>query len=145
MATRIVKYQDSFRPDMIDLWERSVRATHHFLSPSDIDFFKSLVEGIDFNTFDVYVAFDDNNNMLGIMGVADRKLEMLFLAPEYFGKGIGKVMMNFALNELNVNQVDVNEGNVNATRFYEKFGFKVYDRTELDDHGKPYPILKMKL
>ena len=145
MSIHIFKFQDSYRNELIDLWERSVRATHHFLIPEDIDFFKSLVSTIDFNSFDVYCAFDDHNNMAGILGVAEGKLEMLFLSPDQIGKGVGKQMMTFALNELDVNQVDVNEQNSNAVEFYARCGFKVYGRTEFDDHGKPYPILKMRL
>lgn len=141
----ILRYKDAWRNDVIDVWERSVRATHDFLQPGDIDFFKTLVEGIEFNAFQVYCAIDANNKIIGIVGVADRKLEMLFILPEYIGKGLGKHLMNFVLTELNVNSVDVNEENANATEFYKRFGFKVYDRTPLDDHGKPYPILKMRL
>lgn len=141
----IKRYKDEFRSELIDLWEASVRATHDFLDPDDIDFFKTLVQGIDFHAFEVYCAFDDNNRMVGILGVADKKLEMLFLAPDQIGKGVGKQLMDFVLNTLYVDKVDVNEGNVKATEFYKKFGFKVYDRTPLDDHGKPYPILKMGL
>lgn len=144
-AMRIVKYSDEFRSELIDLWEASVRATHDFLEPADIDFFKTLVQGIDFNSFDVYCAFDDSNRMVGILGVADGKLEMLFLLPDQIGKGVGKLLMQFVLNTLGVTKVDVNEGNTNAIGFYKRFGFQVYDRTPLDDHGKPYPILKMRL
>lgn len=144
MSVQVLKYRDSYRKDLIDVWEQSVRATHDFLDPGDIDFFKSLVEKIDFNAFDVYCAFD-NEKMIGILGVADRKLEMLFISPDQIGKGIGRQLMHFVLNTLHVNQVDVNEGNHSATEFYKRFGFEVYDRTPVDDHGKPYPILKMKL
>lgn len=130
---------------MISLWERSVRATHDFLTSSDIDGLVPLVQGIDFNAFGVYCAFDENHNMVGILGVADHKLEMLFLEPKEIGKGIGRRLMDFALKDLAVDKVDVNEGNTKAVAFYRKFGFEVYDRTPLDDHGKPYPILKMRL
>jgi putative acetyltransferase len=145
MTIHIKKYDDAYREAMISLWERSVRATHDFLLKDDIDYFKTLVQGIDFKTFDVYCAFDEKDTLLAILGVAERKLEMLFLDPKFIGKGVGKHMMLFALKELEVDQVDVNEGNLKATRFYESFGFRVYDRTPLDDHGKPYPILKMRL
>jgi putative acetyltransferase len=82
--------------------------------------------------------------MIGIFGTADRKLEMLFLVPESIGLGVGKFLLEFVLYELNVDSVDVNEGNLNAVNFYKHFGFKVYDRKPIDDSGKPYPILKMK-
>jgi len=130
---------------MIVLWERSVRATHDFLTSGDIDGLVPLVQGIDFNTFEVYCAFDEMDEMVGILGVADHKLEMLFLEPKQIGKGIGKQLMQFAMKDLAVDKVDVNEGNPKATEFYKRFGFKVYDRTPLDDYGNPYPILKMRL
>jgi putative acetyltransferase len=30
-------------PHVVDVWEASVRATHHFLTEADIQFFKPLV------------------------------------------------------------------------------------------------------
>lgn len=145
MPLQIEKYNDDFRNQIIEIWEASVRTTHHFLQSEDIDFYKSIVQTIDFNTFDVFCGFSEKNELVGFLGIAENKLEMLFLKPEYIGKGIGKTMMNFALNELKIAEVDVNEENTNALDFYKKFGFKVYDRTPLDGTEKPYPILKMRL
>jgi putative acetyltransferase len=144
MTPRILKYNPALREQVIEVWERSVRATHDFLEPADIDFYKSLVQQIDFGAFEVFCVIDDHNEMIGILGTADRKLEMLFLVPESIGMGIGKFLLEFVLYELNVDSVDVNEGNLNAVNFYKHFGFKVYDRKPIDDSGKPYPILKMK-
>ena len=42
-------------------------------------------------------------------------------------------------------QMDVNEQNTKAVEFYRKFGFETYERTEKDDEGKGYPLLRMKL
>ncbi|WP_435354177.1 GNAT family N-acetyltransferase [Emticicia sp. SJ17W-69] len=145
MPLQIEKYNDDFRNQIIEIWEESVRATHHFLQSEDIDFYKSIVQTIDFNTFDVFCGFSENKELVGFLGIAENKLEMLFLKPECIGKGIGKTMMDFALNELKITEVDVNEDNTNALDFYKKFGFKVYDRTPLDGTEKPYPILKMRL
>jgi putative acetyltransferase len=59
--------------------------------------------------------------------------------------GIGKVLLEYSIKEQKVTKVDVNEDNEQAVGFYEKFGFKTYDRSELDASGKPYPTLHMKL
>jgi putative acetyltransferase len=134
-----------YRQKMLQVWEASVRATHHFLDPEDIDFYKSIVDKIDFSQFTVYLILSDEDEVLGFLGVADKKLEMLFVKPECIGKGIGRTLTMLAIEDLNVTEVDVNEGNVNAVIFYESFGFEVYDRTPIDDTGKPYPILKMRL
>jgi putative acetyltransferase len=40
--------------------------------------------------------------------------------------------------------VDVNEQNPEAARFYEACGFAVVGRSELDDGGRPFPLLHMK-
>ncbi|MEQ9415545.1 MAG: GNAT family N-acetyltransferase [Cyclobacteriaceae bacterium] len=145
MKFRIDKYNDTYRQQMLEVWEGSVRATHHFLDPEDIDYYKSIVSKIDFNQFVAFVSLTDENEVLGFLGVADKKLEMIFLKPDCIGKGIGRALTTLAIEKLNVTEVDVNEGNVNAIIFYKSFGFEEYDRTPLDDSGKPYPILKMRL
>lgn len=81
----------------------------------------------------------------GFIGVAEQKIEMLFLAPNYIGKGLWKKLTNFAFSTLRADKVDVNEQNTNAVKFYEKIGFKTYERTEKDDQGMEYPLLRMKL
>lgn len=79
------------------------------------------------------------------MGIENNKLEMLFIAPEYRGKGIGKKMLLYGIQNYGVNDLAVNEDNPLAKGFYEHMGFKVYERHELDDQGKPYPVLYMRL
>lgn len=138
-------YENSFRNEIIEVWESSVRATHLFLSKADIEFYKSLVKGINFDEFDVYCAFSEQNELIGFMGIVEQKLEMLFLKPDFIGKGLGKSMTTYAIEQLKVNEVDVNEDNKNAVDFYQNLGFVQYDRTPLDGCNKPYPILKMRL
>lgn len=138
-------YEDSYRNEIIEVWESSVRATHLFLSEADIEFYKSLVKEIDFNEFEVYCAFSDENQLIGFMGIVEQKLEMLFLKPDYIGKGLGKSMTKYAIEQHKVHEVDVNEDNTSAVAFYQKLGFVQYDRTPLDGCNKPYPILKMRL
>lgn len=70
---------------------------------------------------------------------------MLFLDPKYFGQGLGRKLLNYAVQKLQANKVDANEQNVKARKFYQKFGFKTIGRTEKDEQGKNYPLLKMKL
>lgn len=140
----IEKYNSECREQVISVWENSVRATHHFLSSTEIDYYKSIVESIDFSTFQVYCLID-NNTVAGFIGLSEQKIEMLFLAPEYIGNGLGKKLMNFAIRELKANEVDVNEENKSACQFYLKSGFTVYGKEEKDNEGKDHPILKMRL
>ncbi len=54
MPLRIHRYNPAFREQLLNVWERSVRATHDFLDPGDIDFYKSQVQQIDFGSFEVF-------------------------------------------------------------------------------------------
>lgn len=140
----IKPYEENFKAQLLSVREKSVLATHDFLSPEDFISIKAIVFTIDFNLFDVYCLLHETN-VVGFIGVAERKVEMLFLDPEYSEKGLGKQLMDFAFTNLNVNKVDVNEQNSNAVKFYKKLGFETYERTDKDDQGKNYPLLRMKL
>jgi putative acetyltransferase len=67
------------------------------------------------------------------------------LDPKYIGQGLGKKLLNFAVKELNADKLDVNEQNEKALKFYQKFGFETFERTNTDDQGRNYPLLRMQL
>src|SRR5690606_33670608 len=122
---------------------QSVLATHHFLAPDDFQSIRVLVQTIDFNEFQVFCILRETE-LAGFVGVVDDKEEMLFISPEHMGKGIGRILMEFAIDTLKINKVDVNEQNTLAVSFYKKLGFEVYERTDKDDQGRDYPLLRMK-
>ncbi|WP_312345011.1 GNAT family N-acetyltransferase [Chryseobacterium binzhouense] len=140
----IEPYSDKVREQVLKVWENSVLATHDFLSPNDFREIKELVSSINFNQLDVFCLIN-GNIVSGFIGVAEKKIEMLFLDSQIFGKGLGLQLLNFAVKELKANKVDVNEQNVKAVKFYQKSGFEIFARTDQDDQGRKYPLLRMKL
>ncbi|WP_254412139.1 GNAT family N-acetyltransferase [Dyadobacter diqingensis] len=128
-----------------ELWEASVRASHDFLGEADIQFFKPLILHEYLDAVDLYCVRDEQDKITGFIGLAEDKVEMLFVHPYSFGKGIGKFLLQFAISEKGVTRVDVNEQNPKAVDFYRHMGFDVTDRSETDGLGKPFPILAMKL
>ena len=131
--------------EVVDVWEASVRATHHFLKEEDIEYFKPLILNHYLDAVELRCVRNDDKNIVGFLGVADQNLEMLFIHPEYRGKRIGKVLLDYSVENLRVTKVDVNEQNEQAVGFYQYYGFETIGRSELDASGKPYPILHMKL
>lgn len=127
------------------LWERSVKATHLFLSPQQIAGIKEYVPQAIAQVEHLILAQNDAGDWLGFMGVENRKLEMLFLSPDQRGKGIGKQLIHYGMEHYRINEVTVNEQNPSAKAFYEHMGFSVYQRTDLDEQGDPYPLLYMRL
>lgn len=131
--------------EMLAVWENSVKATHDFITEEDIAFFKPIIIEQAFPAVTLKCIKDVNSAIIGFVGVHGSKVEMLFIADNARGQGAGKLLLEYAIGVLNVSSVDVNEQNPLAVGFYEHMGFKVVSRSPLDDMGKPFPILHMKL
>ncbi|OOF79232.1 GNAT family N-acetyltransferase [Rodentibacter caecimuris] len=129
---------------LLTIWETSVKATHLFLSDAEIENIKQYVPQALEHITHLVVIENNENQLLGFMGIAEHKLEMLFIDNVQRGKGLGKALVNYAIEKYAMNELTVNEQNPQAKGFYERMGFRVYKRSELDEQGNPYPILYMK-
>ena len=144
MLYKISRAETSDYPELIHVWEASVRATHEFLKESDIQHFKPLILDKYFDMVDLWCV-RNTESIMGFIGIADQSIEMLFIHPDYRGKHIGQELTDFAITEYNAKHVEVNEDNPQAIGFYEKLGFVTTGRTDLDHSGKPYPLIQMEL
>lgn len=132
-------------PQVVEVWEASVRATHHFLSEADIQFFKPLV----FDALSQMAQLDGVRNnqgdVIGFIGVVKNKIEMLFIDPSWRRKEIGRQLIEHAVETLGATEVDVNEQNEQAVGFYLRLGFEIEGRSQLDSMGKAFPLLHLRL
>ncbi|SHJ68006.1 putative acetyltransferase [Arenibacter nanhaiticus] len=131
--------------EVVNVWESSVRATHHFIREEDIEYFKPLILNTYLDAVELRCIRNNKNHIVGFLGAAEQNLEMLFIHPDYRGKRIGKSLLDYSIDNLNVTKVDVNEQNEQAVGFYKHCGFEIIGRSELDSSRKPYPILHMEL
>lgn len=131
--------------ELIDIWQASVQATHDFLTADEIAKLRPLILEHYFDAVKLHYFEIDDGKIVGFIGVADAKIEMLFVAPEYIGQGIGRALSDFAITRLGARKVDVNEQNPKAIRFYKNMGFEEVGRSELDGQGNPYPLIHMAL
>lgn len=132
-------------PELLKIWESSVRATHDFLSEDDIQFYKSKMLSDFFPAVSLQCAKDNQEKITGFIGLSEGNIEMLFIAPEHRGQGIGSMLLNDAITHHQASKVDVNEQNTQAIIFYEHMGFKTINRSALDSMSNPFPILHMQL
>ncbi len=77
--------------------------------------------------------------------MSNSNIEMLFIAPQSRGKGVGALLAWHAIRVQGATKVDVNEQNGQALGFYKHLGYQVIGRSPLDGQGKPYPLLHMRL
>ncbi|UTH74940.1 GNAT family N-acetyltransferase [Chromobacterium sp. IIBBL 290-4] len=149
MSIAIFRPEAADFPDMLSLWERSVRATHLFLSEDDIVALRPEVEAA-FAAAEslglvLRVTRDERGKATGFAGSMAGKLEMLFIEPACRGRGLGKALLTDAVTELAVSLVDVNADNPAALAFYRRMGFEEIGRSALDGAGRPFPLLHLAL
>lgn len=129
-------------PALTGIWSRSVKATHDFLPEADFLTIQRALAELYFPAVELWLA-EMAGEPVGFMGMADGKVEMLFVEPEVFGKGAGKMLFDHALAR-GATLVDVNEQNPRAVAFYLRQGFEVMARSPVDATGKPFPILHLR-
>ncbi|MGE8113767.1 MULTISPECIES: GNAT family N-acetyltransferase [Pseudomonas] len=130
--------------ELVQIWEDSVRATHDFLPEAYILLLREQVLRRYLDAV-MLICCKDNQRICGFAGVGNGCVHMLFVAPDYRGKGVGKRLLRYAIDELNAERLDVNEQNPQALGFYLHEGFQVVGRSETDGLGQPYPLLHMRL
>ena len=129
---------------LLAVWESSVRATHLFLSGQEIAAIKAYVPEALAGVAHLLVAETANQCPTAFMGIENRTLEMLFIAPAERGKGLGRRLLQYGIDQYGVNDLTVNEQNPQAIGFYAHMGFRAYKRTELDGQGNSYPLIYMR-
>lgn len=140
---KIIQCNKDDYPTLAGIWERSVKATHKFLSDEDFNEIKAALVPAYFPNVSLY-AIVDNRTFAGFIGLADSSIEMLFIDSNRRGMGYGSALIDFA-KQRGVTKVDVNEQNPDALKFYLSKGFRIIARSERDDRGRPYPILHLSL
>ena len=137
---RVFERDEQLISSLATVWESSIRATHDFFSETNIREIKKYVfQAIE--EIPILVVAVDNKETLAFMGIAEDKLEMLFITAQRRGQGIGRNLLEIGINDYEITEVCVNEQNPQALAFYEYMGFTIYRRSELDEQGNPFPIL----
>ena len=137
---RVFERDEQLISSLVTVWESSIRATHDFFSETNIREIKKYVfQAIE--EIPILVVAVDNKETLAFMGIAEDKLEMLFITAQRRGQGIGRNLLEIGINDYEITEVCVNEQNPQALAFYEYMGFTIYRRSKLDEQGNPFPIL----
>lgn len=123
---------------LVEVWQRSVQATHLFLSAPEIAAIRTYVPQALCGVEHLIVAQDESGTPIGFMSVQENRL----LDPEARGQGLGARLLCLGMEQYS--ELTVNEQNPAAAGFYRHMGFAVYRRSELDEQSGPYPILYMR-
>ncbi|WP_370523697.1 glutamine-hydrolyzing GMP synthase [Helicobacter winghamensis] len=133
---------------LVDLWEDSVRESHDFLKANDIVALKPEVSELLKASENTLVATDDET-FLGFLGVEHNRIEMLFVHPKFFKRGVGIALLREAfvrsLRQHDNIVVDCNVGNARGLRFYKRLGFREIGVSQKDSKGRDFPIMHLEV
>ncbi|MDR0245804.1 MAG: acetyltransferase [Burkholderia sp.] len=128
---------------VLDIWRRAVDATHRFLSDDDRRAIESEVVTF-LPAAPLDLAVDEHDRPIGFMLLDGSHMEALFVDPDRHGAGVGRRLVEDALERHPDLTTDVNEQNEAATGFYERLGFERCGRSALDGQGRPYPLIHLR-
>ena len=140
---KIVRCNENDYSSLSEIWERSVRATHDFLTEKSIEEIRSALIPEYFPNVDLY-AVDDSGSLAGFIGLSGEMIEMLFVDADCRGLGYGSMLLDFAKAN-GATRVDVNQQNPSALLFYISKGLHIIGLDDTDEAGRPYPILHLSL
>lgn len=127
---------------IVRVWRASVEATHHFLTPAEVDEYETQILTYLPQMPEIFVAAD-SSTILGFIGHGDGHIEMLFVHPSAHRRGVGTALIEHVGARFPHLRVDVNEENPGARHFYEALGFTIVGRSETDGEGQPHPLLHL--
>lgn len=129
---------------LFEVWKSAVDATHRFVLSADLEYYGQLVRHEYLPRAIVEVAVDAADRPLGFMGIKGSYIDALFVASDWHGRGIGRLLIESAQQRFADGlTVDVNEQNTAALGFYERMHFRVSSRSPVDSTGRPYPLLHL--
>ncbi|WP_459208091.1 GNAT family N-acetyltransferase [Pseudomonas sp. MLB6B] len=144
-ALNVLTPTASDHPELIRVWESSVRATHGFLPEHYLVVLRDKLLPEYLKAVTLICCKDEQGRIGGFAGVANGDVHMLFVADEYRGQGMGKRLLAHAVHQLGATRLDVNEQNPEALAFYQHQGFEISGRSATDGLGQPYPLLHLRL
>ncbi|MDR0857046.1 MAG: GNAT family N-acetyltransferase [Mycoplasmataceae bacterium] len=144
MEIKEIILDETHKAALNDIWYKSAKHTHNFLSTADFEAIAPRVKSI-LQGKETAILVYEQNKIIAFSTIKAKHIESIFVLPEYIRQGIGSKIVEYAKQKHEVETVDVNKQNENAINFYKKHGFVISGETDKDAFGKGYPILHLHL
>lgn len=107
---------------LTDVWERAARSTHAFMPDDAFSELRPRIRDLLLPSMDVWIAIIDHEPA-GFVGAHDDHVELLYIAPEAQGLGIGPALLARVDEGRGPRSVEVYAGNSVGLSFYVSQGF----------------------
>ena len=128
---------------LTDLWERSARSSHAFMADEEFVELRPRIRDLLLPSMDVWVA-ESGGETLGFVGARDDHVELLYIAPEAQGHGIGPQLLAQLADGDGPRSVEVYADNSVGLGFYLSQGFRESRRDPTDAAGRRFAIVHLQ-
>lgn len=131
----IRKYKDSDVDAVVSVWRTASDLAHPFLSKA----FQDKEQG---NVRNVYPQFaqiwvkEIDGKTVGFIALIENEVGAIFLDPKLHGQGLGREMMDYAIQQKGSVTLDVFKENALGRRFYDRYGFVAIKEYQHADSGQ---------
>lgn len=140
MEISIRPLQEADLDTVVDLWLKSSIKAHSFIEASFWEGQVNAMREVYIPSADTWVA-DYEGMLVGFVSLNEEMLAALFVHPFFQGNGIGKQLLQFAMEQSDSLVLSVYKENKRAMDFYRKQGFEVVQE-QVDKHtGMPEVIM----
>lgn len=121
--------------NIMEIWLKSNIEAHNFVDKNywinNFDLVKSMIK-----ESEIYI-YEENNKILGFIGLSENYIAGIFIDKEFRNKGIGKNLLDYAKDKKDKLYLNVFEKNNKAMNFYIKNQFIISEKN-FDDENKEY-------
>lgn len=112
--------------EVMNIWLETNISTHEFIDKNYWKYhYNDVRDGI--LNADTYV-YEENNEIVGFIGLVDGYIAGIFVKKDMQGKGIGKNLINTVKEKYKELTLNVYEKNAKAIDFYKSIGFEIIKR-----------------
>ncbi len=113
---------------IIEIWMAANKLAHPFLDDHFLSEEEDNIRTVYLPAAETWVA-ESNDQVVGFMSLLGHQVGGLFVSPAWLRQGIGRALMDKAVEQRGPLEVDVFKANAIGRQFYHRYGF-----VEADDY-----------
>ncbi len=138
----IRRYRDGDRDELLDVWEAANRVGHPFFDAAELAARRRRLIELHLPASETWVAWQ-KERIVGGIGLVGAHVGGLFVHPSHHRRGIGRRLLEHAAALHGPLTLEVYRTNCAALAFYGRCGFVAVECRQLDDDGRPWPVVVM--
>jgi putative acetyltransferase len=136
------RYRDVDQGALLDVWYRASVIAHPFLADDFLEAERQQIVVQFLPRAETTIAEIDGR-LVGFLSRVGSEVGGVFVDPQYQGRGVGRRLMDAALDSRAFLELDVFEANAAGRRFYSRYGFKEVGRHA--DQATGQPVVRLRV